>query len=36
MDEYEDPEAYPPPVIEYGDLEIPNREDPELELLTNF
>ena len=34
--EYKDPEAYPPPFIEYGDLEIPNGEDPELELLTNI
>ena len=34
--EFEDPEAYPPQVIEYGDAEVPNGEDPELELLTNF
>ena len=34
--EYEDPEACPPPVIEYGEPEILNGEDPELELLTNF
>ena len=34
--EFKEPETYPPPVIDYGDAEVPNGEDPELELLTNF
>ena len=34
--EFEDPETYPLQAIEYGDEEVQNGEDLELELLTNF